>query len=205
MAPAFSIDINKVKGFLSEAEGNALYESFKQAAALGPALEIGSYCGKSTLYLAAAAAERSSIVFAIDHHTGSEEHQPGEMFHDPALYDGSRGQLDSFREFRSNLQRAGLQDCVIPIVASSASAARFWSNPLGLLFIDGGHSLDAALGDYRRWPQHLVVGGILAIHDVYASPEDGGQAPRTIWQMARDSGLFEVVDQIDSLALLKRL
>lgn len=205
MTPQFSFDIGQVKGFLSAAEGGALYRSALATAALGPALEIGSYCGKSTLYLAAAAAERDSLVFAVDHHAGSEEHQLGEMFHDPALYDSRQGQMDSFGEFRRNLRRAALEEWVVPIVASSAATARFWTTPLGLVFIDGGHSLDVALADYRRWVQHVRQGGVLAIHDVYANAEDGGQAPRAIWQLARDSGLFDIIDQVDSLALFRRV
>lgn len=205
MTAGFSFDIEQVKGFLSAAEGDALFRSALETAGLGPALEIGSYCGKSTLYLAAAMAERDGLVFAVDHHAGSEEHQRGEMFHDPALYDADTGRVDSFREFRQNLNRAGLLERVVPIVAGSGLAARYWTTPLGLVFIDGGHSLDAALTDYRCWSCHIVRGGILAIHDVYANAEDGGQAPRAIWQLARDSGLFEVTDQIDSLALLRRL
>lgn len=205
MTPQFSFDIDQVKGFFSADEGRALYRAAREVAALGPLLEIGSYCGKSTLYLAAAAKEGNSLVYAVDHHAGSEEHQPGEMFHDSSLFDSASERMDSFREFRANLRKAGLESWVVPIVAPSVTAARFWTTPLGLVFIDGGHSLDAALSDYRGWALHVRRGGILAIHDVYANAEDGGQAPRAVWQLARDSGLFAVEGQVDSLALLRRL
>lgn len=205
MALQFQIDIEQVKGFLSTAEGSALYQAARETAVLGPALEIGSYCGKSTLYLAAAAAQSDSLVFAVDHHSGSEEHQIGEMFHDPDLLDPNSGRMDTFSTFRRTLYQAGLEEWVVPIVAPSARAARHWQTPLGLVFIDGGHSLDAALTDYRGWAHHLKRGGLLAIHDVYANAEEGGQAPRAIWQLARNSGLFEVLEQVGSLALLRRV
>ncbi len=197
-------DWNDVKGFLPENEAAALHQAALAMAPLGPMLEIGSYCGKSTLYLAAAAREHNSLVFAVDHHAGSEEHQPGEMFHDPELLDASGQAVDTFTLFRHNLRRAGLETWVVPVVAPSERAARHWHTPLALLFIDGGHSLDAALTDYRCWAGHVLRGGILAIHDVYRNAEDGGQAPRAIEQMARASGLFRFERQVGSLVLLTR-
>lgn len=205
MTPHLDIDPEQVKGFFSPAEGEALYRAAQRAANLGPLLEIGSYCGKSTLYLAAAARTEHSLVFAVDHHAGSEEHQKGELFHDPELYDATTGAVDSFRTFRHNLRRAGLNEWVVPIVAASAQASRYWNTLLGLVFIDGGHSLEAALEDYRCWCGHIARDGILAIHDVYPNAEDGGQAPRTIWRLAQDSGLFREIERVDSLALLRRL
>ncbi|HEY7776561.1 MAG TPA: class I SAM-dependent methyltransferase [Kineobactrum sp.] len=198
-------NIEQIKGFLHEAEALALYRHALATCMRGPALEIGSYCGKSTIYLGLAARRRHSTVFALDHHRGSEEHQPGEMFHDPQLYDGDMAAVDTFREFRRNIAGAGLNEVVVPIVASSSAAARHWQTPLALLFIDGGHSLDAALNDYRCWAGHLQREGILAIHDVYADPARDGQAPRAIYRMALQSGLFERVEQVESLAILKRL
>ncbi len=198
-------DIDQIKGFLSAAEGQALYDSARQASALGPVLEIGSYCGKSTLYLGLACRELGGTVFALDHHRGSEEHQEGEFFHDPDLFDSAEGQMDTFREFRRNIRNAGLDDTVVPVVSDSLTASRHWQSPLGMLFIDGGHSLDAALTDYRCWSGHICRGGILAIHDVYHDPHKDGQAPWGIYQMAMASGLYEKVQQVDSLAVLRRL
>ena len=80
--------------------------------------------------------------------------------------------------------RARLEDTVVPVVAPTRVAARSWRTPLGMVFIDGGHSLEAALTDYRSWSGHLVAGGILAIHDIFPDPADGGQAPWTIYQLA---------------------
>jgi hypothetical protein len=94
---------------------------------------------------------------------------------------------------------------VVPVVASSAAAARHWQTPLAMLFIDGGHSLEAALDDYRCWAGQLQRGGILAIHDVYADAGEGGQAPRAIYRLALQSGLFALIEQVGSLAGLRRL
>ena len=205
MIPDLPIDIDLIKGFLAPDEAAALYEHALQASASGPVLEIGSYCGKSTVCLGLACQRSGSTLFALDHHRGSEEHQIGEMFHDPELYDSEAAVMDSFREFRSNIRAAGLEDVVVPIVAGSVAAARHWNTPLGMVFIDGGHSLEAALADYRCWAVHVVRGGILAIHDLYADASQGGQAPYAIYRLALASGLFEPLGQVDSLGLLRRL
>ena len=198
-------DIDTIKGFLHPDEAQTLYRWAQASSLAGPILEIGSYCGKSTLYLGLAAHENGSTVFALDHHRGSEEHQQGEMFHDPALYDAEMAQVDTFRTFRHNIERAGLDDTVVPVVAGSAAAARHWQTPLAMVFIDGGHSLDAALTDYRCWAGHIKPSGILAIHDVNADAAKGGQAPRAIYRLALQSGLFELLEQVESLAVLRRL
>jgi predicted O-methyltransferase YrrM len=205
MIPDLPADIDQIKGFLAEDEALALYQQAIQASALGPVLEIGSYCGKSTIYLGLACRANNSTVFALDHHRGSEEHQRGEFFHDPELYDASAGAMDSFREFRRNIRRAGLDAVVVPVVAGSEAAARHWQTPLAMVFIDGGHSLDAALTDYRCWTAHLMRGGVLAIHDLFDDAHAGGQAPYAIYRMALASGLFENLGQVNSLGLLRRL
>ena len=199
------IAIETVKGFLDADEGAALYAAALETARLGPCLEIGSYCGKSTVYLGQACKNSGAILYAIDHHRGSEEHQLGEEYHDPQLYDGQFEKMDSFREFRHTLARAQLEDVVVPIVAPSALAARHWATPLGMVFIDGGHSMAAALTDYRCWAPHVVRGGLLAIHDVFPDPADGGRPPFEIWQLAQQSGLFEAMPLIKTLGLLRRL
>ncbi len=199
------IEIDTVKGFLAPREGEALYQYALQASALGPCLEIGSYCGKSTVYLGRACQQANNLLFAVDHHRGSEEHQLGEAYHDPELFDSDAQRFDSLREFRRTLARAQLEDTVVPIVAPSAMAARFWNTPLGLVFIDGGHSLAAALTDYRCWAPHVQRGGWLAIHDVFPNPADGGRPPFDIWQLAQASGLFEALPLINTLGLLRRL
>ena len=198
------IDIEQVKGFLSAAEGELLYRCAAADAGTAPALEIGSYCGKSTVYLGLGCRRAGRTLLAIDHHRGSEEHQAGELFHDPELVD-EEGHFDTLAQFRRTLRGADLDGSVIPVLAHSAQFAALWQGPLSLVFIDGGHSLDAALEDYRNWAPHLQRGGLLAIHDVYPAPEAGGQAPITLLRLARASGLFRPWAEADSLRVLQRL
>lgn len=205
MSVRLPIDPESVKGFLHPDEGARLFELALEAAARGPCLEVGSYCGKSTLYLGSACRERGELLYAVDHHRGSEEHQPGEEYHDPDLLDPASGRLDSFRAFRDTVQRAGLEDTVVPIVASSAQAARHWNTPLALVFIDGGHSREAALTDYRSWVSHLRPGSLLAIHDLFPDPAQGGQAPIEIYRLALASGLFTERDTTRTLGVLQRI
>ena len=199
------IDIDTIKGFLDPAEGAALYQHGLATAPLGPCLEVGSYCGKSTVYLGTAAKQADNIVYAVDHHRGSEEHQLGEEYHDPDLYDAGVGLMDSFREFRKAMRAAQLENHVVRIVAPSTVAARHWATPLGMVFIDGGHSWEAALNDYRSWVAHIRVGGILAIHDIFPDPTKGGQATCDIWKMAKASGLFEELPMVKTLGLFRRV
>lgn len=205
MAPELPIDPDSVRGFLDPAEGEALYRHGCATAALGPLIEIGSYCGRSTVFLGCAARDGGGVVLALDHHRGSEEHQRGEAFHDPALYDAEAGAPDTLREFRRTLRRADLEDWVIPVVARAATFAAHFGGEAGLLFIDGGHSLDSALDDYRTWCGRLRRGGVLAIHDVYPDAAAGGQAPAAIHRLALASGLFREREAVASLRLLERL
>lgn len=205
MIPNLPDDIDDIKGFLAEDEAQALYQHALQLSTRGPVLEIGSYCGKSTIYLGLACLDNNSTVFALDHHRGSEEHQLGEFFHDPDLFDTGEGIMDTFREFRRNIRRAGLDEVVVPVVAGSEVTARYWQTPLAMVFIDGGHSMEAALTDYRCWSTHLMRGGVLAIHDLFDDAHEGGQAPYAIYRMAQASGLFEDLGQVNSLGLLRRL
>lgn len=198
------IDIDTVKGFLDPAEGERLYALAAEAGRRGPCLEIGSYCGKSSVYLGGGCREAGSLLFAIDHHSGSEEHQPGEEFHDADLFDAASGRMDSFRAFRDTLRRARLEDVVVPIVAPSALAARHWNTRLALVFIDGGHSPAAAETDYRCWAPWVMPGGFLAVHDIFPDPADGGQAPYAIYRQALASGLFTELARVETLGVLQR-
>jgi predicted O-methyltransferase YrrM len=160
----------------------------------GPVLEIGTYCGKSTIYLAAAARGADQVVVTVDHHHGSEENQPGWEYHDTTLIDEGTGRLDTLPHFRATLAAAGL----------SAQVAGLWRTPLGMLFIDGGHSDAAARADYANWSPWVTRGGALAIHDVFPDPADGGQAPYRIYQQALGSGEFAEVAVHGSLRVLER-
>ncbi len=197
--------IGEVKGFLAEDEMDALYEAGRMCAPLGPCLEVGSYCGLSTICLATGIKEEGGVLFSIDHHRGSEEHQRGEEYFDPDLWDRENNRVNTLPEFLKNIERACLLDTVIPIVSSSHVVARMWSTPLSLVFIDGSHSFDSARRDYICWAPHVLAGGILAIHDVFFDPKEGGDAPRRIYEMALASGLFERMSLINTLALLRRI
>jgi predicted O-methyltransferase YrrM len=191
-------------GFMPAAEGLALFEAAAAYAARGPVLEIGSYCGKSTIYLAAAARAAGQVVVTVDHHRGSEEHQPGWEYHDPRLVDPVTGRLDTLPNLRATLASAGLEDHVVVVVGRSAGVARLWGTPLGLVFIDGGHTDAAAITDYEGWAPWVAQGGALAIHDVFPDPADGGQAPYRIYRRALASGAFTEVRVEGSLRLLER-
>ena len=193
------------KGFMPRKEGEALSEVAAAYASLGPIVEIGTYCGKSTIYLAAAAAEKGQFVITVDHHRGSEENQPGWEYHDTSLVDPAVGLLDTLPHFRSTLAASGLERHVIAIVGRSAEVAELWRQPIGMLFIDGGHTDAAATADYEGWAPHLAIGGALAIHDVFPNPADGGQPPYRIYCRALASGSFKDLSANGSLRVLERI
>ena len=90
------------------------------------------------------------------------------------------------------------------MVGRSAQVAGLWRTPLGMLFIDGGHTDAAAQADYANWSPWVTRGGALAIHDVFPDPADGGQAPYRIYQRALASGEFTEVAVDGSLRVLER-
>ncbi|MGW6776115.1 class I SAM-dependent methyltransferase [Streptomyces sp. NPDC055037] len=193
------------KGFMPVHEGLALYAAATEAGALGlPLLEIGSYCGRSTLLLAAAAREAGTVAVTVDHHRGSEEQQAGWEYHDPSVVDPDTGLMDTLPTFRRTLRAAGLEDAVIAVVGRSPQVAKVWGGPLGLVFIDGGHTDEHANGDYEGWAPRLAEGGLLVIHDVFPDPAAGGQAPYRVYLRALASGAFTEVSVTDSLRVLRR-
>ncbi|MEL6831269.1 MAG: class I SAM-dependent methyltransferase [Pseudomonadota bacterium] len=196
---------DSVNGFLSSEEGACLFRYALDRAPLGPCLEIGSYCGKSTLYLGTACKQVGGVLFAVDHHTGSEENQPGWPYHDESLWNPETQRLDTLPDFRRTLWRAGLDDSVIPVIGNSAQVARHWLTPLSLIFVDGGHTTEHAMNDYRGWTPKLMPGGLLAIHDVFPNPEDGGRPPFEIYELALASGLFESVEAVATLRVLRKV
>ncbi len=197
--------IHNVKGFLDHDEGLHLYHTALTACKLGPCLEIGSYCGKSAIYIGSACREKSSTLFSIDHHRGSEEQQPGEEYFDPELFDYRQFQMDTFNVFRETLEKARIEDTVVPIVSKSDVAARSWKTPLGMVFIDGGHSYEAAVNDYECWAKHILPNGFLLIHDIFKNPEEGGQAPYQVYRLALSSGLFRELPMRKTLGVLQRI
>ena len=196
--------MRRVKGFLDTVEGEALYAIAREAGRLGPCLEIGSYCGKSTICIGAACRETNSILFSIDHHTGSEEQQPGEEYFDPDLFDVTTFQVDTFTTFRETLQLADLSDTVVPLVCRSHVAARHWETRLAMVFIDGGHAAETVCLDYDSWAHHIMPGGYLVFHDIFSNPEEGGQAPYDMYRTALSSGRFDEEPMVRTLGILRR-
>lgn len=193
------------KGFMPVVEGLALYRAAVEAAALGlPVLEVGTYCGRSTILLADAARAAGVTALTVDHHRGSEEQQPGWEYHDPTVVDPEVGRMDTLPTFRRTLHAAGLEDQVVALVGRSPQVAAVWGGKLGLVFIDGGHTDEHANGDYEGWAPHVAEGGLLVIHDVFPDPAHGGQAPYRVYLRALASGAFTEVSVTDSLRVLRR-
>jgi predicted O-methyltransferase YrrM len=182
------------KGFMPPDEGMALYDAgcaAGDAVPGAPFVEIGSWCGKSTVYLGAAARQRETVVFAVDHHRGSEENQAGWEHHDTSLVDPATGLLDTLPTFRRTIHAAGLDDCVVAVVSDSPTFAAYFATPCALVFIDGGHGAEPAHADYEAWSRRVAPGGSLAIHDVFPDPADGGRPPYEIYRRALEDGFTE--------------
>lgn len=196
-------------GFMPADEGDALYAAAVDAGAALPGLpfvEIGSYCGRSTVWLGAAARACTTVLFAVDHHRGSEENQAGWEHHDTTLVDPRSGAMDTLPRFRDTIHDAGLEDVVFAVVGQSRLVAAHWATPSAFVFIDGGHGEQPAADDYAGWTPHVAMGGTLAIHDVFADPAEGGRPPyEQIFRPAVESGRFQPVSATGSLRVLRRV
>ena len=193
------------RGFMPPDEGVALHEAALLVSdSAAPMLEIGSYCGKSGIYLGSAAKERNTILFALDHHRGSEENQPGWEWHEPDLVDPEVGVIDTLPRFRRAIFDAGLEGTVVALVGDSPTVGSRWAIPLSFLFIDGGHGSEPAHRDFELWTPWIEDGGILAIHDVFPDPADGGRPPYEIYCRAIESGEFTDISATGSLRVLRR-
>ncbi|KQW53836.1 hypothetical protein ASC77_01930 [Nocardioides sp. Root1257] len=192
------------KGFMPEDEGQLLHRHARARLPHGPALEVGTYCGKSAIYIGAAAREVGGTLFTVDHHRGSEENQAGWEHHDASLVDPELGLMDTLPVFRRNIALAGLEDQVVAVVGRSTTVAAHWRTPLSLLFIDGGHAEEHAQNDYTGWAHWLMPDGLLVIHDVFPDPADGGQPPYHVFLRALESGAFTEVEALGSMRVLRR-
>ena len=186
--------VRSTKGFLPEDEAAALHNAARNVAAHGPFLEVGAYCGRSALYLGHAARASGTVLFSVDHHRGSEENQSGWEHHDPEVVDPHTGRMDTLPFFRRAMAAADLEQHVVAVVGHSAVVASWWTTPLALCFIDGGHASDMANADYDGWAHHVAPGGFLAIHDVFPNPADGGRPPYEMYLRALADGFVEQVD-----------
>jgi len=190
------------KGFLPDEEAEALHAAALEAD--GPFLEVGSYCGLSAVWLGAAARARKTVLFAVDHHRGSEENQPGWEWHDPQVVDPATGRIDTLPFLRNTLAQAGLEDVVVPVVGPSATIGPAWATPLGFLFVDGGHGDEVVRADEAAWLPHVRGGGLLAIHDVFPDPAAGGRPPYDLYRRCLTSGSWADVSATGSLRVLRR-
>jgi MMP 1-O-methyltransferase len=199
--------VRRVPGFMPAEEGIALHEAGLEAAAVGPLLEIGSWCGTSAVYLGDAAEHAGTHLFCVDHHRGSEENQSGWEHHDPSLVDARTGRIDTLPRFRRTIEEAGLEATVVAVVGESTVVAAHWQARLGMVFVDGGHGREPAHADYESWAPLVGAGGLLAIHDVFEKPEQGGRPPYEVWRRAIESGNFEPLDGAGcgSLRVLRRI
>ena len=196
----------RTPGFMPDDEGLALHAAGLAGSSWGPLLEIGSWCGKSAVYLGDAAEQAGTVLFSVDHHRGSEENQAGWEHHDPTLVDPGTGRIDTLPAFRRTVEEAGLEATVIAVVGESTRVAAHWQTRLGMVFVDGGHGQSPAHADYQAWAPLVAPGGLLAIHDVFEDPGDGGRPPYEIWCRAVASGRFDPVDSLGcgSLRVLRR-
>src|SRR6478609_3050609 len=204
MPPDLLEAARRATGFMPDDEGAFLHARAVEAGARGPLLEVGTYCGKSAIYLGAAARQTGSTAFTVDHHRGSEENQVGWEHHDASLVDPRTGRMDTLPVFRRTIEEAGLEDEVVAVLGSTATVARFWRTPLALLFIDGGHGEEPAHDDYEGWAPWVDAGGLLLIHDVFPDPADGGRPPYEIYLRALSDG-FEEVGVCGSMRALRRV
>jgi predicted O-methyltransferase YrrM len=198
----------RAQGFMPPSEGLALYEfahAYGRRVPEGTWLEVGAWCGKSTLYLGAAAEATNSVLYSLDHHHGSEENQDGWVHFDPSLVDPVDGRLNTLPTWQRTIATARLEETVVGLVGHSTIVARHFAQPLNLVFIDGGHANDVAWADYESWSPKIVLEGLLLIHDVFADPRDGGQAPYEIYLGALDSGAFVERASEGSLRVLTRV
>ena len=192
--------IKKIKGFMPHHEGIALLKWAKKFSKLGPILEIGTYCGKSSMYLSLGAKKNNQYIFTIDHHFGSEEHQINQEFFDKDVYDDVNKRVDTLPLLIENINKYKVKN-IVPIVAESKEVSSHWSSNIGILFIDGGHSYESANNDYKYWEPKIIVGGCLIIHDIYEDPLKGGQAPYLIYQKALENG-YKIYEREDTIICL---
>jgi predicted O-methyltransferase YrrM len=135
--------IADVPGWLTDEEGEALYDLARRCTGRGAIVEIGSWKGKSTICLGLGSRAGNGVrIFAIDPHADYR-----------------------FGDFKANVERAGIADLVTPIPSLSQAAAGGFDEPIELLFVDGSHEYDLVLEDFEQWVPKVVDGGWVAFHD----------------------------------------
>ncbi len=193
----------RIDGWLTELEGAALYIAAGQGFGNGVIVEIGSFKGKSTIWLASASKKVGrELVYAIDNHLGSPEHRPGGKYASHMPPEGTTEFV-----FRSNIREAGIEDWVKPIIGTSLDTLRSWDYPIRLLFIDGDHSYQAARGDFLGWEKYVVAGGLIAFHDV--DRWDGSSKvlngpTKVVYKDAAQTGLYSAPIIVNHMAFLTK-
>ena len=202
--PSLLKEFNLVKGFLAHEEGILLYEMAKKYCTKSFAVEIGSYCGKSACYIGQACKTKGTHLITIDHHRGSEEQQFGEEYFDSEEYDYKNNRVDTLPTLLRNISKFELDEHIRVVVDNSESASKKIKGEIDFLFIDGSHTFASARNDYESWKNKIRAGGILTIHDIYDSEEEGGQAPREIFEKAITED-FTLVKRVNSLVALEKI
>ena len=182
--------LETVDGWLSEGEARYLYALARQGPGKGAIVEIGSWKGKSTIFLAAGSMKASrEKIHAIDHHKGGPD-QEGLGYKD----------IDTQGEFRKNIRNAGVENHVVPVIMGSVEAIQNWNEPIRLLWIDGNHDYEAVKNDFLLWEPYVIDGGVIAFHDTYA-----WEGPRrVVAQYLLNSNRFTILGFIDTITAVKK-
>ena len=180
-------EIFKVPGMLTPTEGGFLYQLAQLESRNGVIVEIGSWKGKSTILLASGSMKvGGEKVYAIDPHKPLAEEGYVE---------------DTEAEFRKNIEAAGVQDHVVPMVMTSEEAAKGWSKPIRLLWIDGDHRYDQVKRDFLLWSPHVVEGGIIAMHDTIRK-----KGPkRVLWEDIFRCNRFHKISIVDNITAARKV
>ncbi len=196
--------VDQVPGFFATQELDALERAARRAPRAGGwFVEIGAYCGRSTLILGRVATQRSMRLLSVDHHLGSVEMRPPFPWADARLADPDLRRADSLGVARDTVALAGLDDAVVLWVGESRALLEVARQVAGLVLIDGGHDARSAHLDLEVARALLVPGGLLAVHDVFDTPQEGGLAPARMLATALGLG-FELCERVGSLAVARR-
>lgn len=189
---------SEIEGYLLDIHAYILMILANEGPGSGVIVEIGSFMGKSTtcLALGSKSAHREPV-YAVDHFTGSPEHQKGAPCESADLVEHGT----TYHRFQENIEKAGIADYVHPIRAASAEAVQGWNQPIRLLFIDGDHSYEASRLDFECWAPHVVPGGVIAFHDI--GHFEG--VTRFYNELLRDSTQYREVVQVTGIAVIEKV
>jgi predicted O-methyltransferase YrrM len=179
-----AIDIPEVEGYLSRREGCYLYSLARKFTHLGCIVEIGSFKGRSTVFLARGCQSvGAGHIYAVDPHTPDGINE---------------------REFRENIRRTAVETLVSPLVMSSIEAVQGWEKPVGLLWVDGDHKYRGVRGDFFAWFPHVAVGGVVAFHDTLNRKAVARFVQRHIHRLER-AGALVIIDQVEEILAVRKI